>query len=100
MDPRLVFMAIQAAYYFGQSRVEIVSAFRTAILNEAMRAENHHVALRSRHINGQALDLRIPSVDTRLLCGYFKSLEVGGVGCYEKLRFVHIDVGPVRFWSE
>ncbi|MEJ2247676.1 MAG: DUF882 domain-containing protein [Acidobacteriota bacterium] len=26
-------------------------------------------------------------------------LKKGGVGYYPKLRFVHIDVGPIRYWT-
>jgi len=99
MDPRLVVVAMGLAQSFGASRVEIVSAFRTSRLNEAMRAEGKQVALRSRHVHGQALDVRVPGVETATLCEHMRSLKLGGVGCYLRLHFVHIDVGPVRTWN-
>jgi uncharacterized protein YcbK (DUF882 family) len=99
MDPRLIAAAVSAARRFDKRRVLVLSAFRTSRLNKALRAEGRNVALRSRHINGQALDLRIGGTKTRDLCRYFVSLELGGVGCYERARFVHIDVGPVRYWE-
>ncbi len=99
MDPRLIVAAVGAAAAFGMEQVNIVSAFRTQRLNRALAAEGHNVALRSRHINGQALDLRIPHVSVEELCQYFRNLRLGGVGCYPGSNFVHIDVGPVRTWD-
>lgn len=99
MDPRLVLAAVQAARKLQRSKVLIISSFRTSRLNAARRAEGHRVALRSRHIHGQALDIRVPGVSTQRLCAHFRSLRLGGVGCYIPLRFVHIDLGPVRTWD-
>jgi uncharacterized protein YcbK (DUF882 family) len=99
MDPRLIAAAVAAARRFKKRRVLVLSAFRTSRLNAELRAEGRNVALRSRHVNGQALDLRIAGTETRDLCRYFVSLELGGVGCYERARFIHIDVGPVRYWE-
>lgn len=99
MDPRLVQGVVVAANRLGARRVVILSAFRTSRYNEERRERGHRVALRSRHIHGQALDLRIPGVPTKRLCRYFREGWRGGVGCYEKPRFIHIDVGPVRTWD-
>ena len=101
MDPRLVVAAIQAALAHGQ-RVSSgarsrVSARRCS--TSRVRIEGRLVALRSRHLAGQALDLRIPGVSTEALCEHFKGIRLGGVGCYLGPRFVHVDVGPVRAWS-
>lgn len=99
MDPRLVLVAVAAARRFGRHKVEIISAFRTSRRNAAMRAEGRNVALRSRHVHGQALDLRVVGADTRATCRYLRRLKLGGVGCYPRLRFVHVDFGPVRSWD-
>jgi uncharacterized protein YcbK (DUF882 family) len=99
MDPRPLMLAIRAARIHGAKKVVIISAFRTSRLNEAMRAEGRRVALRSRHVHGQALDVRIPGVPTETLCAYFRKQKLGGVGCYKGVRFIHIDVGPVRTWD-
>ncbi|MCC6748531.1 MAG: YcbK family protein [Deltaproteobacteria bacterium] len=99
MDPRLVLSLLDAAKRLSRRRVEVLSAFRTRGLNEALREAGHKVALRSRHVHGQALDIRLPGVPVTDLCAYFRRYPPGGVGCYHKQGFVHIDVGPVRFWS-
>lgn len=99
VDPRLIQRALVAARVFGMKEIEVISAFRTARMNSSMRARGHNVALRSRHVHGQALDLRIPGVPGARLCRYFRALRLGGVGCYPRLKFIHIDVGPVRTWN-
>ena len=91
MDPRLIAMATRAALHFGKRQVLIVSAFRSAELNVDLYRRGHKVALRSRHMAGQALDLRLGGVAIEKLCRYFRGLKAGGVGCYRRLSFVHID---------
>lgn len=99
MDPRPLMWAIRAARIHGAGQIVIISAFRTSRINEAMRAEGRRVALRSRHVHGQALDIRIPGVPTETLCAHFRKQKLGGVGCYKGVRFIHLDVGPVRTWD-
>lgn len=99
MDPRLVTLAVAAARAFDQPTVEVLSAFRTRHRNDAMRAAGREVALRSRHMHGQALDLRLPGVSLTRLCLFFLRLTRGGVGCYRERQFVHVDVGPPRSWQ-
>ncbi len=94
VDPRLVVAALRATRKLGASKVIVLSAFRTLRANNEIGG-----ALRSYHMNGQALDIRVKGVSTNTLCRYFRRLKLGGVGCYWKKRFVHIDVGPVRTWS-
>lgn len=98
MDPRLVAAAILAARELGVARVVIHSAFRSPRINEELRASGRGVALRSRHLAGQALDLSLPGVPLATLCEHFRARRLGGVGCYPSLGFVHIDVGPIRSW--
>jgi uncharacterized protein YcbK (DUF882 family) len=100
MDPRLVLVAARAARHFGRKRVLIVSAFRSQEINRRMHRNSRGVALRSRHVHGQALDFRLPKVPTPQLCRYLRKRRFGGVGCYFRRRFVHVDVGPVRNWGD
>lgn len=94
VDPRLVVAAVQAARSLRSSKVIVLSAFRTLKANQEIGG-----ALRSYHMNGQALDIRLKGVSTRALCIFFRRQKLGGVGCYWTRRFVHIDVGPVRTWT-
>jgi uncharacterized protein YcbK (DUF882 family) len=47
---------------------------------------------------GKAIDIRLPGVNTSNLHQAAVKIEGGGVGYYHKSDFVHVDVGPVRYW--
>jgi uncharacterized protein YcbK (DUF882 family) len=98
MDPRLLEAVRRAAAKFGATYVEIVSGFRAPKYQLMLRKKGHEVARDSAHPRGQAVDFRIPDVPTKTLLRYVRSLHLGGVGYYPESRFVHCDVGPVRFW--
>jgi len=82
------------------AELEIVSGFRSHRSNALLQAasERSGVALRSLHLVGRALDLRLPGVETGRLAGLARGLERGGVGFYPSSDFVHLDTGRVRAW--
>jgi uncharacterized protein YcbK (DUF882 family) len=98
MDARLFQTVVRAAERFHARYVEIVSGFRAPKYQLMLRKKGHEVARDSQHPQGHAVDFRIPTVKTRQLLRYVKSLHLGGVGYYPDSHFVHADVGPVRFW--
>ncbi|MGH9726921.1 MAG: YcbK family protein, partial [Candidatus Acidiferrales bacterium] len=51
------------------------------------------------HMEGHAIDIRVPGVSTAHLRNAALSLHEGGVGYYPVSHFVHVDVGPVRQWT-
>lgn len=99
MDPRLGQTILQAAKRFKASYIEIVSGFRAPKYQLMLRKKGHEVAVDSQHPRGHAVDFRIPNVPTRILLRYVRSLKLGGVGYYPDSKFVHCDVGRVRFWK-
>jgi len=98
MDARLFDTVVRAAANFHATYVEIVSGFRAPKYQLMLRKKGHEVARDSQHPRGTAVDFRIPAVDTRVLLRYVRSLRLGGVGFYPDSKFVHADVGPIRFW--
>jgi uncharacterized protein YcbK (DUF882 family) len=82
------------------SAIEIVCGYRTPETNQALRhnAPQTGVAEHSQHMEGHAIDLRVPGVATAKLRDAALSLKAGGVGYYPVSQFVHVDVGPVREW--
>ncbi len=81
--------------------IDVVCGYRTPETNEALRSESPHsgVAEHSQHMEGHAIDLRVPGVPTTRLRNAALSLRAGGVGYYPVSQFVHVDVGPVREWA-
>lgn len=76
----------------------IISAYRSPQTNEKLRQESNGVAKRSLHMQGKAIDIRLPDVELRHLRDAAISLEAGGVGFYANSNFIHVDIGKPRSW--
>lgn len=81
--------------------IDIVCGYRTPKTNAALRQNSSRtgVAEHSQHMEGHAIDIRVPGVSTVALRDAALSLHAGGVGYYPVSQFVHVDVGPVREWA-
>ncbi len=99
MDPRLVALVLGAATSFHSDLVSVISGFRHPKYNLMLRKKGHQVARDSQHTHGNAIDFAIPHVTTQQLHAWAKAQHVGGVGLYLESGFVHMDTGPIRFWS-
>jgi uncharacterized protein YcbK (DUF882 family) len=82
----------------SRGAIEIISAYRSPVTNEALRAEDSGVAKQSLHIEGRALDIRFTDVNVFDLRNAALNMKAGGVGFYPKSNFIHIDNGRVRSW--
>ncbi|MBS2018566.1 MAG: DUF882 domain-containing protein [Deltaproteobacteria bacterium] len=107
-DPRLLELLRALARKHPGSRIELVSGYRSAKLNEMMRKKGRHVASHSQHSLGHACDFRIvPPGETRGIDPRTLEKEIrelgwdGGVGVYTLASdwFVHADVGKNRRWG-
>jgi uncharacterized protein YcbK (DUF882 family) len=78
--------------------IDIVCGYRTSSTNESLRAHTTGVAKNSLHIQAEAIDLRMPGIDTLKLRKAALALARGGVGYYPHSDFIHVDVGRVRQW--
>ena len=76
----------------------IVSAYRSPESNRKLRTRSSGVAKRSMHMYGKAVDIRLPGCELGDLRSAALRLGGGGVGFYPDSNFVHLDVGPVRYW--
>ena len=82
-----------------QQPFEVISGYRSPHTNETLRTtRGGGVARRSLHMDGQAIDVRLPGVSLNDLRDAAISLRAGGVGYYAREQFVHIDTGRVRSW--
>jgi uncharacterized protein YcbK (DUF882 family) len=77
---------------------EVISGYRSPQTNAALRRCSSGVAEHSLHIEGRAIDVRLPGFATRKLRELALGMARGGVGFYAKSDFVHLDNGRVRCW--
>lgn len=100
LDPRLFDVLHDLSVTVGrpESEIDIVCGYRTPWSNEFLRRTTSGVAAHSLHMEGEAIDIRIPGVGTSVLRNAAMALHRGGVGYYPKSAFVHVDVGRVRYW--
>jgi uncharacterized protein YcbK (DUF882 family) len=80
------------------AQFDIISGYRSPETNAMLRRRSKKVAKNSLHMKGEAVDIRIPGYDTRRLRNICMKLNAGGVGYYPESDFVHVDIGPVRYW--
>jgi len=99
-EPKLydILSELTAAVGRPGGEIDIVCGYRTSSTNESLRAHTTGVAKNSLHIQAQAIDLRMPEIDTLKLRKAALVLARGGVGYYPHSDFIHVDVGRVRQW--
>jgi uncharacterized protein YcbK (DUF882 family) len=99
-DPRLydILSDLTASVGHPGGEIDIVCGYRTSSTNESLRARTTGVAKNSLHIQAEAIDLRMPGIDTLKLRKAALALARGGVGYYPHSDFIHLDVGRVRQW--
>lgn len=76
----------------------IISGYRSAETNSLLSALSGGVAKNSLHIDGKAIDIRLPGHELKTLQRAAVDLGRGGVGYYPSSDFVHVDVGRIRCW--
>jgi uncharacterized protein YcbK (DUF882 family) len=79
---------------------QIISGYRSPKSNAMLRKNGGGgVATHSLHMDGKAMDVRLPGVALTDLHKAALSLKKGGVGFYPVSNFVHVDTGRVRQWK-
>lgn len=99
MDKKLIEVVVAAAKQFKADMVTVVSGFRHPKYNLMLRKKGHEVARDSQHTHGNAVDFTIARVPVQKLHDWAKAQKLGGVGIYLSSGFIHMDTGPIRFWS-
>ena len=76
----------------------VISGYRSPATNAYLRSRSPGVAKHSLHMEGRAIDIRLPGFPTHKLRDIGLALRRGGVGYYPTSDFVHLDTGRVRTW--
>lgn len=77
---------------------QIISGYRSPRTNAMLASLSDGVADNSLHVQGKAIDIRVPGLSPVKLGKAAKGLRAGGVGVYRRSNFVHVDSGRVRTW--
>jgi uncharacterized protein YcbK (DUF882 family) len=99
MDPKLIVLLNDVGDKFGDNQVlHIISGYRSPESNARLAAASNGVARHSMHMDGKAIDIRLPGQNLARLHKAAVSMKAGGVGYYPDSQFVHMDTGRVRYW--
>jgi uncharacterized protein YcbK (DUF882 family) len=100
IDPQLLDLAYNVHRKVGgAAQFHVVCGYRSPETNAMMHEESAGVAAHSMHIEGKAIDLRLPGTRLASLKRSALALKAGGVGYYPEDDFVHIDTGAIRHWA-
>jgi uncharacterized protein YcbK (DUF882 family) len=100
MDPEVFDLLYRVQQALGsKGSFEVISGYRCEATNRNLRqARGGGVSDKSLHMEGRAIDVRLPGVPLSELHEAALSLRAGGVGFYPRGQFVHLDTGRVRSW--
>ena len=84
----------------GSAAFQVICGYRSPTTNAALRKSSSGVAEHSLHLEGRAVDVRLPGVETARLAVLAQRQAAGGVGYYSVSDFVHLDTGRARFWGD
>jgi uncharacterized protein YcbK (DUF882 family) len=100
IDPRLLDLLHDVnARLETAAPFQVISGYRSPRTNGMLHEQSSGVASKSLHMQGMAIDIRVPGRELTALHGTALALGRGGVGFYPTSDFVHIDVGRVRKWN-
>ncbi|KAA0180836.1 DUF882 domain-containing protein [Cupriavidus cauae] len=101
IDPELFGVLYQLRTVLGSDNpFQVISGYRSPNTNSRLRkTRGGGVAKHSLHMDGKAIDIRLPGVALDDLRDAAVSLQAGGVGFYRSENFIHIDTGRVRRWG-
>jgi uncharacterized protein YcbK (DUF882 family) len=77
----------------------VISGFRSPKTNNSLHEHSGGVAKNSLHMQGCAIDIRLPGKDLSHLHKAALAMAAGGVGYYPGSDFIHLDTGRVRHWG-
>lgn len=99
MDSKLLLLLQSMSAQVGAgAALHVISGYRSPQTNQMLADRSNGVAKHSLHLEGKAIDIRVPGRELSLVRKVAISLGGGGVGFYPDSQFVHLDTGRVRNW--
>lgn len=103
MDIRLIDMLSELHNKVdGKRSFQVISGYRSPATNSRLQktSDKGGVAKKSLHMQGRAMDIRLPKVELKHLHKAAVQMKRGGVGYYPRDGFIHVDTGRVRYWGQ
>lgn len=94
----LDFLGLVSSRLGSNNEIHVISGYRSPEYNDHLLSLGRKVAKHSLHMEGRAIDIRIPGTNLSALKRAALSFRLGGVGYYPSADFVHIDSGKFRAW--
>lgn len=83
----------------GKQPFQVISGYRSPKTNALLNKKSNGVARKSLHMQGKAIDIRLPGCQLSDLRQVAIDCQTGGVGYYPKSDFIHVDTGRTRRWG-
>ncbi|WP_297812955.1 DUF882 domain-containing protein [uncultured Methylophaga sp.] len=83
----------------GKQPFHVISGYRSPKTNAMLSKNSSGVAKKSLHMQGRAIDIRLPGRELSALQKTAQQMKIGGVGFYPGSDFIHVDTGRVRSWQ-
>jgi uncharacterized protein YcbK (DUF882 family) len=100
IDPQLLDVIHRLHATVGSAApFNVISGYRSPESNALMHEASAGVAAHSLHMEGRAIDIRLPGTGLSLVHQAALAMRSGGVGYYPEDDFVHVDTGAVRCWG-
>ena len=99
IDPKLLdILFMISTITAAEQPFHVISGYRSPKTNRMLQHRGGGVAKKSLHMQGRAIDIRLPDVNLRKIRDSALALKQGGVGYYRRSNFIHLDTGRVRHW--
>lgn len=99
IDPKLLdLITTLHARVHSAAPFNVICGYRSPETNAMMHEASAGVAAHSLHMQGMAIDIRLPGTRLGAIRKTALAMRQGGVGYYPEDDFVHVDTGAVRHW--
>ncbi|PWC52444.1 DUF882 domain-containing protein [Azospirillum sp. TSO22-1] len=78
---------------------DVLSAYRSPATNHRLAEAGLGASPQSLHLQGRAVDVRLPGCAAHALHRAALELGEGGIGYYPESGYVHLDTGAPRHWT-
>jgi uncharacterized protein YcbK (DUF882 family) len=102
IDPQVIdflFDLLQRSGLPSSTEIHVISGFRSATTNAALIKAGEQAAKQSLHLDGKALDVKIPLLPGAAIGEIAKTMQRGGAAYYPSDGHTHVDTGAVRTWK-